>query len=376
MKAAVLGVGRMGTAICHAMHKLGFKVVGADSNEHAAENFRKFISGPDGAFYLTDENDADKMMETALLFEKPDIVISSLPYHQTEMMGYWCIDNGFRYCDLGGRVDVSKNINDYAKKRASKPVFTDLGLAPGWVNILAEYGCSQIHRTPEKVSMMVGGLPAIKVNPPLNYATTWSVDGLINEYRDDCEVLVDGEIKTVKGMDGKQKVSFELFEGEELEAFFTSGGASHTIHSMKSRGVKNCSYKTIRYKGHCDAIKFLFNTAELSEECLDNIFKTGCQDVTGDIVLIKSEVIAGDVTWKKEIVVGYDAEVSKTRFSAMQKATAYAISSVAEIMAEGYFDDRKIQNRGGDIKLPVVLEYRDVPYERFNKNLDKLGIKI
>ena len=55
MKAAILGVGRMGTAICYGMHKLGFYVIGADSNETAAQNFRKHIAGgSDGAFYLTD----------------------------------------------------------------------------------------------------------------------------------------------------------------------------------------------------------------------------------------------------------------------------------------------------------------------------------
>ncbi len=58
----------------------------------------------------------------------------------------------------------------------------------------------------------------------------------------------------------------------------------------------------------------------------------------------------------------------------MQKATAFSISSVAKIMAEGYFDKRTVQNRGGDIVLPVVLKYSDVPYEEFEKNLTTLGL--
>ena len=32
-KAMVLGVGRMGETICHALGKLGFYVIGADSSE-------------------------------------------------------------------------------------------------------------------------------------------------------------------------------------------------------------------------------------------------------------------------------------------------------------------------------------------------------
>ena len=31
-------------------------------------------------------------------------------------------------------------------------------------------------------------------------------------------------------------------------------------------------------------------------------------------------------------------------------------------------------DRGGDITLPVVLKYSDVPYERFEKNIATLGL--
>ena len=370
MKALVLGVGRMGTAIAYGMQKLGAShIIGMDTNVKAGSNMPNSLDKERIDFFAVDGVE-DIFSGIVALGSPPDIVISSLPYHQTEEVGTWCVDNGIRYCDLGGRVDVSANINEWATKKATKPVFTDLGLAPGWVNIVAEQGCKEIHKPIEDVKMMVGGLPAVQINPPLNYAVTWSVDGLINEYRDDCKVLMNGEVKTVSGMDGKQKVDFELMGDTELEAFFTSGGASHTIDIMKKRGVKNCSYKTIRYKGHCDSIRFLFDNAQLDDETLKKIFEVGCPDATGDIVLLKVEVSSGNLTWKKESVVGYDHT-----FSAMQKATAFSICSVAALMAEGIFDERKMQNRGGDVKLPVVLNYSDVPFDRFNKNLEKLGIK-
>ena len=383
MKALVLGVGRMGTAIAHAMDRFGFHVVGMDTNPKAADNIpkkvnheqtedeegNKTIGAPRNEFFIVE--DADDICRGIAAQEKPDVVISSLPYHQTADVAKYCIDNEIRYCDLGGRVDVSEDINEYATKNAKKPIFTDLGLAPGWVNILAEQGCKEIHRQVDDVEMMVGGIPAIKINPPLNYATTWSVDGLINEYKDDCIILEDGKPRTVEGMEGLEKVSFKLLEGEELEAFYTSGGASHSVKSMEKRGVKNCSYKTIRYKGHRNAVGFLIRQAKLEKECLEQVFNQGCQNKTGDIVLLKVEVSGGDVTWKKEIIVGYDLQ-----FSAMQKATAFSISSVAKLMAEGYFDERKNQNRSGDITLPVTLNYSDVPFDEFNDNLKQLGIQI
>ena len=365
MRALIFGVGRMGTTIAYAMDKLGFSVVGVDANKDAAKNIP---TGSENSFLAIEgEGDFKKCLETT----SPDIVISSLPYHQTEPLAKTCIDLGVRYCDLGGRVDVSSRINKYALENASKPVMTDLGLAPGWVNILAEEGCRRVHGPVDQIKMMVGGLPAIPSNPPLNYAVTWSIDGLINEYRDDCEVLVNGSVEIVKGMEGLEKVEFGLLEGEELEAFYTSGGAAHTIDTMKSRGVKNCAYKTIRYKGHRDTGRFLIRNADVTDECLESVFKQGCCKSTGDVVLIKCEVLSGNLKWNKEIIVGYD-----NKFSAMQKSTAFSISSVAALMAEGCFDDRKVQNRGGDIKLPIVLNYKDVPYDSFVKNLEKLNLNI
>ena len=366
MRACVLGVGRMGTAIAYAMHKLGFDVTGMDTNLNAADNMPKHSNC--GFFVVADADDIITGLNVQLKF---DIVISSLPYHQTEKIGKWCVENGVRYCDLGGRVDVSKNINDHAKQHASKPVFTDLGLAPGLVNILAEEGCKQLHGKVDSVNMMVGGLPDYLESNlnPLRYAVTWSVDGLINEYKDDCLILEDGEIKTVKGMDGLEELETEKLG--KLEAFYTSGGASHSIHSMKERGVKNCSYKTLRYRGHGKIIKFLIRDCSLSDEIVAKIFEEGCGHAHKDEAIVLADVKGGDKTWHKEILVQSDEQ-----FSAMQKATAFSISAVAAIMAEGTLEGNKDQHRDYHTQYPKNLSYRDIPFDKFNKNLNKLGLNI
>ena len=60
----------------------------------------------------------------------------------------------------------------------------------------------------------------------------------------------------------------------------------------------------------------------------------------------------------------------------MQRSTAFPISSVAALMAEGKFDNRVIQNRGGDVKLPLALAYKDIPFDDFKSNLEKLELKL
>ena len=190
------------------------------------------------------------------------------------------------------------------------------------------------------------------------------MDGLINEYRDDCLILEDGEIKTVKGMDGVEQIEGNNFG--RMEAFYTSGGASHSIHSMKERGVKNCYYKTIRYRGHGDLVKFLIRDCDLDDDTLTKIFLS-CGTATKDEVFVVAEVKSGDKKWRKEKVVKSD-----DNFSAMQKSTAFSISSVAKIMAEGKLEGDKEQHRDYHTQYPKNLGYKDIPFEEFNNNLEQL----
>jgi saccharopine dehydrogenase-like NADP-dependent oxidoreductase len=367
MKAAVIGMGRMGTAIAWAMDKLGFDVFGMDTDIEAANNMPK---GNRDFFKVDDVAD---IFDGLVAQKRPDILISSLPYHQTEEVGLWCVDNGVRYCDLGGRVDVSRNINEAASNRAARPVMTDLGLAPGLVNILAEEGYRRLYGGGEIISveMMVGGLPDYleSNNNPLRYAVTWSVAGLINEYKDDCIILEDGQIKTVKGMDGLQSVEGESFGN--MEAFYTSGGTSHSIYSMKERGVQNCFYKTLRYPGHRDIIKFLIRDCNLDDQTLNKIFTDGCGHANKDEVIVVAKVRKDNKNWVKEKIIKADEQ-----FSAMQKGTAFPIASVAALMAEGLLEGDKDQHRDYCTKYSKSLRYSDIPFDKFSEKLNILGLDL
>ena len=340
-QVGIVGAGNMGKAIAWAMERLGYQLVILDQYEEAIQSCQtllkashKFVKGK-GYDTLTGCS----------------TVISSLPYHQNLDLATFCIDHGIPYFDLGGSVGVSNDINTYAKEHATAPVMTDLGLAPGWVNIMAENMCQEyLNRegeVPNTITMMVGGLPQ-EINNTLQYSCTWSFDGLINEYKDDCIVLQDGEHVIAKGMGGYE---FPVMSEEigALEAFYTSGGAAHTISVMKKRGVENCSYKTLRYPGHHKMVNFLIHESGLPDETVIEIFKRTCppQD---DLVIIK--VTADELGFEKVIRSGKN-------FSAMQKATAFPIASVAH-MASLY-------------NLPKgVLKYDDLLVTQFNLWLDRL----
>lgn len=362
MKALICGVGRMGQTIGYAMDHFGYELIVADPNRDAVGRLESLIDKTLPRYEYVP-------FEEELKLINPDIVISSMPYFENKKIAEECIKHGFRYCDLGGRVDVSNEINELANEKATKPVFTDLGLAPGWVNILAEQGVKAV-RNATDVKMMVGGIPLFRPTGPLKYFMTWSLEGLLNEYRDDCEILEDGEIKIVPGLSNYELIDVEWEGSMGLEAFCTSGGAAHTTQRMKDKGIKNCVYKTLRWIGHHELIDFFMNKCKMSDKELEYILNESakCEKHTDDVVIVVAEVKNDDgLVWRKEFAISSDE-----KFTAMQKCTAFSIASMADLMGKGALDDRKEQFRGYWKEKPASLTYADVPFDDFNKRLHSL----
>lgn len=92
-----------------------------------------------------------------------------------------------------------------------------------------------------------GSAPCRNIRPnALNYNLTWSTDGLINEYIEQCEAIVEGEADQRSGDGGAREFSLD---GVTYEAFNTSGGLGTLAETLQSR-VRTMNYRTIRYPGH------------------------------------------------------------------------------------------------------------------------------
>ena len=102
MRAIVVGAGQMGRAIANGLNHLGHNVSVADVSYKALED----ISDKNFALVATKEYGSDRAYLTDY-----DVVVSAMPYHQNWHVAQFCIDNGLRYCDLGGSVPVSQTIN-------------------------------------------------------------------------------------------------------------------------------------------------------------------------------------------------------------------------------------------------------------------------
>lgn len=348
LHTVICGAGKMGRAIGFAMKHFKHDISIVETNTDCIDAFIEL------------NGDCKVLSHWSQIENKPDVLISSLPYHAVLDAALWAIDNDVRYCDLGGSVPVSASVKEIASRKATRPVMTDLGLAPGWINIMAEEIRASLHGV-DSITMMVGGIPSKPDNDPLNYMTTWSIDGLLNEYMDDCEILVEGIKKTVSGMSGLENV---VINDMELECFYTSGASAHSISTMDKHGVKNCSYKTLRWRGHCTFMKYLLDVFA-TEPSLTNGLKVDTESIKRILSHSHKMHQKDMVVMKVEARKGSDVSVSKNRiihandqFTAMQIATAFPIASVAHLMAKGAMD-KTVQATYADIDIPAFNLYLD-----------------
>lgn len=343
MKATVYGAGRQGTAIAYAMGKLGFELELVDPNRNALQQASEKLLRLGQTVRTVVTGVPEEYAES--WGHGSDVLISSAPYYANESVASFCIQNEINYCDLGGQPAVSRAIRDLATDKSA--VFPDLGLAPGLVNILGTHLC-KLDPEAERVEMMVGGLPKHPTGL-LKYARTWSTAGLRGEYTGTDTILLNGQEVEVEAMDGLAE-ALVMVGNATLECFYTRGGMGLSLDWFKERGLKNVCYKTLRYHGHCDLIKFLFNECQLQGEEFDKVIERACPVTTEDLVVVYVD------TYGHEVVIRIDSD---EHWTAMQMGTAFPIAAVAAILAEG--------------KLKGYLNYSDVPFEKFQENLEVIG---
>jgi saccharopine dehydrogenase-like NADP-dependent oxidoreductase len=111
------------------------------------------------------------------------------------------------------------------------------------------------------LKILVGGIPEKRV-PPLDYTVTWSAEDLLDEYTRPARIRLEGEDLEVPALSGVETVKWDGVEN--LEAFYTDG--LRTLLRTLS-GVPTMEEKTIRYAGHAEKIRFLFDMGYFDEEC-------------------------------------------------------------------------------------------------------------
>jgi saccharopine dehydrogenase-like NADP-dependent oxidoreductase len=125
-------------------------------------------------------------------------------------------------------------------------------------------------------------------------------------------------------------------DGLTYEAFNTSGGIGSLAQTYFGR-AKHISYKTIRYPGHCEKMKFLMNDLKLNQDrdTLKRILEHALPKTFQDVVLVYVSVTGEqDNQFVEENYVKkfYPKVINGHRWSAIQLTTASGICSVVDIV--------------------------------------------
>lgn len=210
-------------------------------------------------------------------------MISAAPFSANKTIADAAQVAGVHYLDLTEDVEVTRYIKGLASRPDTKSAFVpQCGVAPGFVTLAGVHIIEQFD-TVQKLTLRVGALPD-QPNNRLKYNLTWSTEGLVNEYINPCETLRDGKLSMVPPLEGYENV---VIGGVVYEAFNTSGGVGTLCHSYEGK-IQELDYKTIRYPGHLELIKFLMEDLRFAKhpDELVRIFTRSIPATPDDYVII------------------------------------------------------------------------------------------
>ena len=282
-------------------------------------------------------------------------VLSAAPYHLTLRVAEAAREAGVHYLDLTEDVASTRAIRALAAN-ATTAFIPQCGLAPGFISIVAA-DLARGFETLDSVRMRVGALPAYPSNA-LNYNLTWSTEGVINEYCEPCEAIVDGQPREVPALEEREEFSLD---GVLYEAFNTSGGLGTLCETLAGR-VRTLNYRTIRYPGHAAIMKALLHDLRLKDrrDVLRDILEQALPTTLQDVVIV-FVTVAGrrdgrlqQDTYARKI---YSQVLAGRLRSAIQITTASSLCAMLDLLATGALPARGFV-RQEDVPLASFLANR------------------
>jgi len=289
------------------------------------------------AHVKTIQIDLSKKKSYKDLLKGHDSVISALPFYLNVLVAKKALKFGLNYFDFTEDVKTTNAIKKIALASSKKQVFIpQCGLAPGFISILA-YSLYKQFDEVYSIKMRVGALPKNPSNKIL-YNLTWSTDGLINEYSNECFAIKDSKLVTIQPLEGLEEFSLD---GLEYEAFNTSGGLGTLCETLKNK-TKELNYKTIRYKGHRHLMDFLINDLFLGKKkrrgILKEILEYAIPTTKQDVVLIFCSVSGMKNNKLKQITDVrkiYNKTINDQNLSSIQITTASSLCAVLDLFVKG-----------------------------------------
>jgi saccharopine dehydrogenase-like NADP-dependent oxidoreductase len=324
----VVGSGNIGATIADLLSESGDYLVTVADHDEAS--LRRITTGER---VRTLPLDASSRPALAAALAGRFAVLSAAPFHVTQPVAEAAHAAGVHYLDLTEDVACTRAVKALsATSRAA--LIPQCGLAPGFISIVARDLADRFERL-DTLRLRVGALPLFPSNA-LTYNLTWSTDGVINEYCEPCEAIVDGRLVAVPAL---EHVEHFALDGVSYEAFNTSGGLGTLAETLAGK-VRELNYRTIRYPGHRNLMKALLHDLRLDSrrdllrEVLEHAVPATEQDVVIIFVTATGER-AGRLMQETYAHKVYAGPIAGRQYAAIQITTASAICAVLDLLAEG-----------------------------------------
>jgi saccharopine dehydrogenase-like NADP-dependent oxidoreductase len=343
----VVGAGRVGRTVVHMLSAEGsYRVRVADADAVAAARVAREIERAE-AF----PEGVEARAELLRAMQDCAAVVSAAPFSANPRIAEAAAAAGVAYLDLTEDVRVTQFVKEIAE--GAKSAFVpQCGVAPGFVTLAGIHIIEQFEEV-DTLTLRVGALPE-QPNNRLKYNLTWSTEGLVNEYLHPCEALRDGKLTLVPPLEQREEV---IIGGVTYEAFTTSGGVGTLCHTYEGK-IRQLDYKTIRYPGHLDLIRFLIDDLGFRDhpEELVRIFQRSIPSTLDDYVIVSvrglgtSEGRYMEKTYWRRVNGRY---LGKHFFTGIEISTAAGVCGVLHLLLRGEVPQRGL----------VTLE--EVSYDRF-----------
>jgi lysine 6-dehydrogenase len=247
----IIGAGRQGLAAAYDLAVFGdaseIRLLDIDRQaaESGAARLNRLLGKEIARGFAAD---ASNLASIAPHLDGATGAISSVHYVYNLAITKLAIEKKVNLTDFGGNTGVVREqlALDADARAAGITVVPDCGMGPG-LNISLGTYVMELVEHPSEVLIWDGGLPQ-DPEPPWNYASTFHIGGLTNEYDGSATFLRDGKPTPVPCFSDVEMLDFPEPVGR-LEAFVTSGGLSTAPWTFEGK-LQRLENKTLRYPGH------------------------------------------------------------------------------------------------------------------------------
>jgi lysine 6-dehydrogenase len=373
----VLGAGLQGSACAYDLlqNREVTQVRLADLHFDHLPPFLKPLAGPRLLPTPLDVRDREAVLA---VMRESDAVMSAIPYYFNLQLAECAVEAGVHFCDLGGNTEIVFQQKELTPRAVEKgiTIVPDCGVAPGMVNILAQYGISELD-TVDSVRIFVGGLPQ-HPEGPLEYQIVYSLEGVLDYYTTLSWVVRNGKRAQVTALSERETIQFPAPVGA-LEAFHTAGGLSTMAWRYEGK-IPTMEYKTLRYPGHAEKMEAIRDLGLLGLEPVDvkgqkviprelfvNVVAPKLTKPKGKDLLALRVTVSGTkggtpATRQFDLIDRYD---EKHGISAMMRTTGYSLSITGQMQAR-----REVGPPG------VWTPDECIPARRYIEELRKRGMDV